>query len=131
MGVSWTIWPLDDEIRPVLDDMGIDYPDAPSRWPTGAELKATLAALSGFEIEAADNGPGGPFSATLYRDETHWALLQVSDFAGDHLAVQPCFEKGHEAVIRPFIARLAIACGPLVAIVNGEEFEVILAASPA
>lgn len=128
MGVSWTIWPLDDEMRPVLDDMGIDYPDAPSRWPTGSEVKETLAKMAGYEVETADNGPGGPFSASLYRGETHWALLQVSDYAGDHLAVKPCFEKGHEDTIRPFIAKLAAACGPLVVIVNGEEFEVILAA---
>ena len=58
MGVIWTVWPLDDEMRDWLVEEGVEVPDADSRFPTGSEIKQTLAE-SGLKIDIYDNGPQG------------------------------------------------------------------------
>jgi hypothetical protein len=65
MGVMWTVWPLDENMKNWLDECAVDYPDSISRFPTGAEIKKAISSLDDFNIKIIDNGIGGPWQASV------------------------------------------------------------------
>jgi hypothetical protein len=126
MGVLWTVWPLDDGMREWLNELSVDYPDSPSRFPTGMEIKVALAALDGYDIRITDNGLGATWQASIVHksggDAGPWTLLSVNSYSGDELPQELAFEKGWESLITEILKHLSIECGPLVLIadVGGE-----------
>lgn len=128
MGVLWTVWPLDEQMQAWLGEQGIEFPDKPSRFPTGGEIKAVLEAFPGA-AEITDNGIGGAYSAFLTlgaADDEMWTLLQITSFTGDEEPQELWFEKGHEQLIADVLRKLTPACGPLVLIADvGDPPQVI------
>jgi len=103
-----------------LDEQEVAYPLTPSRFPTGAEIKAIVSELKGHSVKVRDNGLHAQWQAliTPKDDEVdpEWALLTVSDFSGEDLPQQLYFEKGHECLVIEILQRLTPSCGPLVLI---------------
>lgn len=120
MGVLWTVWPTDTQMKVWLDEQGIAHPDACSRFPTGCEIKAVLSKLQGFNVEIRDNGIGGSWQAwitsALSGDAAEWTLLNISEYSGDQEEQRLSFEKGSESLIRRVLGELAKSTGPLVLI---------------
>jgi hypothetical protein len=120
MGILWTVWPLDDDMSSWLDDQEVAYPRAPSRFPTGAEIKAVTSGLRAHNVKVNDNGLHAPWQALITQKgdatDPEWAVLTVSDYSGDDLPQQLYFEKGHESLIIEILKRLVSSCGPLVLI---------------
>jgi len=132
MGNMWIVWPLDDQMTNYLDSLDIDYPKVRSRFPTGLEIKNTLSALRGYEVEITDNGLSATWQAMIIRSgidpEPEWALLNISRYTGDGLEQELIFEKGHETLIKHVLRLLVPQSGPLVLVCDaGGEPEVILA----
>lgn len=120
MGVLWTVWPLDEQMTAWLDDQGIAYPTQPSRFPTGAEIRAVLSSFPG-NVEVTENGDGGPYSAYVTQgmgEAERWTLLQVTEFTGNSHPQELWFEKGDEELIKDLLQRLTRACGPLALIAD-------------
>lgn len=120
MGILWTVWPLDDDMCQWLDEQEVAYPPTPSRFPTGAEIKAIVSGLKGHSVKVNDNGLHASWQALITPKDDgvdpEWAVLTVSDFSGDDLPQQLYFEKGHERLIIEILQRLTTSCGPLVLI---------------
>jgi len=132
MGVNWAVQPLDDEMKSYLDETGIDYPNNPSRLPTGREIKEVVAALSGFNVEISDNGVGDFWQAQIVskRDPEEYALLNIEKYSGDDQEQELWFEKGSEDVIISILKKLSKMSGPLVLIPDtGDEPTVISTAT--
>jgi hypothetical protein len=125
MGVLWTVWPLDNEMRQWLDETGVPYPAKASRFPTGAEIKAALDDLTEHQVEITDNGIGGSWQAFVTHkcgpDEHEWTLLNVSEFSGDEHPQKLWFEKGWPSLIVLILERLTPKSGPLVLIPDTGE----------
>jgi hypothetical protein len=120
MGVLWTVWPLDAEIKSWLDEMAVAYPNAASRFPTGAEIKTVLEGLLDYDVEITDNGIGACWQAMITHknggDKGPWTLLNISKYSGDNELQELWFEKGWEELIQDILKNLSSACGPLVLI---------------
>ena len=130
MGVLWTVWPLDDEMTSWLDEIGVAYSDAASRFPTGAEIKRAVNSLTDYDIKITDNGTGAFWQAFVEHkeggDKGPWALLNIKEYSGDDEEQELWFEKGSEELIRLILRDLSKACGPLVLIPDtGDEPSVI------
>ncbi|MGN6817239.1 MAG: hypothetical protein ACTHJR_01050 [Sphingomonas sp.] len=120
MGVLWTVWPLDEQMRTWLDEQGVAFPDKASRFPTGGEIKAMIAGFHGT-ADVTDNGIGHPYSAFLTIgavDSELWTLLQITSFTGDDEPQELWFEKGHEQLIIDILRKLTPASGPLALIAD-------------
>ena len=124
MGTSWTVWPLSEEMANWLDDTGTPYPSAPSRFPTGKEIKAVLGDLHDFDIRINDNGIGRTWQAHVTSkaggDVGEWTLLNVLEYTGDDEEQQLYFEKGWESLITRILRDLTARCGPLVLIADSD-----------
>jgi len=120
MGVFWTVWPLDEDVRRWLTEIQVPFPDQVSRFPVGGEIKRALTDLPGYQVEITDNGIGASWQALITSesgaDEGPWTLLNVSEYTGDELPQKLWFEKGWESLITTILERLVPACGPLVLI---------------
>ncbi len=129
MGVLWTTYPLDDEMKEWLDSMEVGYPNSTSRFPTGAEIKDAIANLSGVKVRVTDNGIGGSWQAWIESEtapEEFWTLLNITNYSGDEEQQEPWFEKGHEQLIKEVLVEICRRCGPLVLIPDtGDTPEVI------
>jgi hypothetical protein len=120
MGVLWTVWPLDDEMKSWLDEMEVEYPLNPSRFPTGAEIKEVLSGLDEYDVEINDNGPDSAWQAMIAHkkdgEKGPWTLLNINEYTGDAEQQELWFEKGWPELIELVLGRLAAKCGPLVLI---------------
>ncbi len=129
MGILWTTYPLSDEMKEWLDSEGVAYPDAPSRFPTGFEVKDALQQLDNLSIKITDNGLGKHWFAWIEsrtEPEEFWTLLTISAYTGDNEPQEIWFEKGHEDLIKTVLRCICAKCGPLVLIADvGSEPEVI------
>jgi len=133
MGILWTVWPLDDEMKSWLDETGVDYPKEPSRFPTGREIKEVIAGLQEFDIKINDNGIGSPWQASIVSksggDSGEWTLLNIQEYSGDDEQQKLWFEKGWESLIASILREITKSCGPLVLIADcGGEPQVIFTA---
>ena len=127
MGVMWTVWPLDRDMRNYMASEGIEFPDLPSRFPTGRETRSAVAALSGYVVESREPKVGKSWQAIIRTedwDEDRWAILEVSEYSGDCEEQKIRFEKGRLAVMFPLLQTLAKSTGPLLLIPDdaGEMF---------
>ncbi len=131
MGILWTTYPLTDEMKEWLDSEGVEYPNTPSRFPTGSEIRNALKQLQGLNVEITDNGIGGPWQAWIEsksEPEEFWTLLNISVYSGDDEPQEIWFEKGNESTIKSVLQSICSNCGPLVLIADvGGEPEVIYA----
>lgn len=121
MGILWTVWPLDDDMKSYLDEEGINHPEAPSRFPTGHEIKEALKNIEGYNISYYDNGVGQSWQASIEsatNPEDSWTLLNVSEYSGDNEPQQLWFEKGDENLIKLILRSLSLNCGPLTLIAD-------------
>jgi hypothetical protein len=127
MGILWTVWPLDDQMRTWLDETGVGYPDKPSRFPTGAEIKAALSRLGDLSVNICDKGLNTTWQASIEskesRDTGPWTLLTINNFSGDDLPQEVCFEKGWESLIKRVLGEFAQSCGPLVLLADTGDGE--------
>ena len=117
MGVLWTTYPLDDEMKGWLDSQDVWYPDSPSRFPTGNEIKEALAGLPGVDVQITDNGVGASWQAWIISDtspEEMWTLLNISRYSGDDEPQELWFEKGHEQLIKTVLNEICKTSGPIV-----------------
>ena len=133
MGILWTVWPLDDQMRDWLDELDVSYPDAESRFPTGSEIKGAVAALSNeYNIVYTDNGVGGPWQAAFSSmddpERGPWALLNVQEYKGDGEINRFGFEKGWESLNIEIVRAIAQSCGPLVLIDDAGHEPTVVAA---
>ena len=132
MGVLWTVRPLIDEIKSYLDETGIDYPNNPSRLPTGREINDVVVALLAFDVKINNNGVGSSWQAHIVsrRNQDEYALLNIEEYTGDDQEQELWFEKGSEKVIRLILQKLSNKAGPLVLIPDtGDEPTVISTAT--
>jgi len=132
MGIMWVVWPLDGDMTSYLDSQEIDYPEVPSRFPTGREIQEALQHLNGYDVEINDNGLSATWQAMITQSgevaEPEWALLNISCHSGDDQPQKLIFEKGYEELIKKVLRLLVPRCGPLVLIDDaGGEPQVILA----
>ena len=122
MGILWTVWPLDDKMKAWLDESGVDYPDQPSRFPTGHEIKRVVTSLETFDVKINDNGLGRTWQANIVAkgggDTGEWTLLNVTRYSGDEQEQQLWFEKGWEPLIKRILRELTASTGPLVLIAD-------------
>lgn len=120
MGVLWTVWPLNEEMKSWLDESGVPYPKLPSRWPKGSEIKEVVASLDDFDIQVNDNGIGAAWQASIVAkkggDSGEWTLLNIREYTGDDKEQELCFEKGWESLITKVLELLTVHSGPLVLI---------------
>jgi hypothetical protein len=131
VGILWTVWPLNDDMRKWLDEQDIAYPVGPSRFPTGAEIKLALAMLSNYDVKVTDNGPGAYWQASIvHKDGGHngpWTLLNISNYSGDDMQQELSFEKGWESLITEILQHLSVTCGPLVLIADTGGEPIVIA----
>ena len=130
MGILWTVWPLNEEMKSWLSETGVDYPDVESRFPTGHEIKTALDELAEYDIRINDNGVGEPWQATIIAKEgtgeKEWTLLNITEYSGDTEPQELWFEKGWESLIKHVLHVLSAYCGPLVLMADtGGDPEVI------
>lgn len=130
MGVMWTVWPLDKNMKDWLDECAVDYPNSTSRFPTGGEIKSAISSLGECNVKIVDNGIGGPWQASIVSGQGgetgEWALLNITKYTGDEQTQELYFEKGWESLIKRILRTLAEAAGPLVLISDaGDAPEVI------
>jgi hypothetical protein len=120
MGMLWTVWPLDYQMKAWLQELEVPHPNVTSRFPTGREIQTVLSQLHGFNVEIRENGIGSAWQASVVSvhggDNGGWALLNVNEYPGDHEEQQLWFEKGWESVIKIILRQLANVVGPLVLI---------------
>jgi hypothetical protein len=130
MGVLWTVWPLDSEMRQWLDELGIPFPAKASRFPTGTEIKAVINGLAEHQVEITDNGTGKPWQAFVTHrrgaDGHGWTLLNISEYSGDDQPQNLWFEKGWPPLIVLTLERLTPQCGPLVLIPDTGEAPTVI-----
>ncbi len=110
--------------------MNISWPDLPSRFPTGSEIKKVIGELMGYEIKINDNGVGWIWQASIVHkcggDNGPWAHLNISEYSGDEEQQKLWFEKGSPELNEEILRRLGKMCGPLVLIPDtGEKPQVI------
>jgi len=115
MGVLYTVWPLDSQMKEWLTSEGIEFPEAPSRWPTKAEVRNVLGSLSGFNVRYTDNGPNARWDATIESPEveTLWTLLHADPEDTSDSSTHVGFEKGEPALIIAILRDLSSSTGPL------------------
>lgn len=122
------VWPLDDEMRAYLDDMGVDVPDVPSRWPTAREVFNVVETLEGYEAKLGSPRIGQCWQAFIQsktEPEVEWTLVNM-DYEGDDSDGKLWFEKVSEALNKQILARLAKTSGPLVLLADvGGDPEII------
>lgn len=117
MGVFYYIEPFNDEMAPLLEEMGAAVPgsDKQSRNPTLREVRAACTALRGFKTE---------FNVTR---KSRWqaviedwkgeegTILNVKKYKGaEDKPISIFFEKGPPSLILEIVKGLARHCGPLV-----------------
>ena len=131
MGVLWTVWPLDEQMRNWLEEQSIAYPNVPSRFPTGAEIKKALGSLNGYNIAITDNGLGASWQASIVHtsggDKGPWTQLNISHYSGEELPQELWFEKGWESLIKEILQQLTLACGPLTLMADTGVEPVVIA----
>jgi hypothetical protein len=114
-------------MRAWLDENGVGYPDKPSRFPTGNEIKAALSRLGDLSVSICDNGPNATWQASIESgdsgDSGPWTLLTINNFTGDDLPQELCFEKGWEGLIKRVLGEFARSCGPLVLLADTGDGE--------
>jgi hypothetical protein len=114
-------------MRTWLDESGVGYPDKPSRFPTGNEIKAALSRLGDLSVSVNDNGPNKTWQAFIEsrdsRDDGPWTLLTIDNFTGDDLPQKVWFEKGWESLIKRVLGEFAQSCGPLVLLADTGDGE--------
>ncbi len=122
MGVLWTVWPLDEQMKSWLDETGVSYPNLSSRWPKGSEIKTVVASLGNFDVKVNDNGIGATWQASIVAkeggDSGEWTLLNISKYSGDEEEQELWFEKGWESLITRILTQLTAYSGPLVLIAD-------------
>ncbi|MDR6384005.1 hypothetical protein [Paraburkholderia caribensis] len=120
MGILWTVWPLDSQMKAWLQELEVPHPNVSSRFPTGCEIKTVLSQLHRFNVEIRDNGIGGAWLASIVSvlggDKGEWTLLNINEYSGDHEQQQLWFEKGWESLIKSVLCHLTRDTGPLVLI---------------
>ena len=125
------MWPLDDQMCAWLDEQQIAYPKAPSRFPTGAEIKRVINSLNGYNVEVNDNGVGASWQASIVHesggDSGPWTLLNISTYSGDAEPQQLWFEKGWESLVTEILQKLTNACGPLALIADSGDKPTVIA----
>jgi hypothetical protein len=129
MGILWTVWPTDDQMKEWLDSEGVEYPKSVSRFPKGIEVKEVLNNLEGYTVQIFDNGIGNTWQADIHstaKPEEIWTLLNISEYSGDDEPQEIWFEKGHEELIKLVLKKISEICGPQVLIADaGGEPQVI------
>lgn len=115
MGVLYSAFPIDDDVREWLTEEGIPTPVIDGRAPTPNELKTALDTL---EDEAVSyNISEGVWQAQI-EDATSpatgpWTMINVLQFSD---ADEPCefyFAKGWPELIIKVVHRIAQICGPI------------------
>lgn len=116
MGVLYTVWPLDSQMKEWLTSQGIEFPDVASRWPVKHEVRATLSALSGFNVKYTENGQNERWDATVEAPDIEdlWTLLHANPEAESDGTTHIDFEKGEPALIIAILRDLSTTTGPLV-----------------
>ncbi len=123
MGVLYTVWNLNAEMRGYLDDLGVSYPMGElSRKPLLAEIVSTLEELSQYESTITDNGVGNRWGASI-RDRNpdaggRWTQLSISKLAPLDQPQDIVFEKGWPELIVHCLCQLTSQCGALVLIAD-------------
>ncbi|MFZ6876428.1 hypothetical protein ACO0LF_30620 [Undibacterium sp. Di27W] len=130
MGILWTVWPLDEQMKSWLVETGIDYPDTKSRFPTGIEIKSALSQLKNYDVNITDNGIGHTWQAMINKKEeameSEWTVLNISEYSGDEHPQKLWFEKGWESLIHQILHNIVPYCGPLVLIADSGDDPVII-----
>jgi len=129
MGVLWTTYPLDEEMKEWLSSEGVEFPVVESRFPTGAEVKDALNDIGGVKFQITDNGIGHSWQAWIESEsdpKEFWTLLNISKYTGDNEPQEIWFEKGHEVLIKTVLKSICSKCGALVLMPDtGDTPEVI------
>jgi hypothetical protein len=131
MGVLYSVFPLDDQLRNYLDSEGISFPDSvpAGRHPKPGEIKAVLGALEGYEIEYSGGGLGEIWQAFVghaSEPDREWTLVNVLDYAGDDVPRSLHFEKGWPELIVRILVGLSRSCGTLVLVPDTGETPLIV-----
>ena len=132
MGVLWSVFPLDHRVRQWLDELEVPYPDKPSRYPTGAEVKAVLRSLNSYKVEITERGVGRDWNASINwaadAGKGPWASLRIIEYSGDDLPQEIWFSGGWSEPMTEILRGLSVTCGPLILVpTTGELPEVITA----
>jgi hypothetical protein len=134
MGVIYIVHPLDDDVRPWLDEQGVPYPElsGPSRHPTPAEVRTSMEALDGYTVDVNSSDVGGLWQADIYHTEDPesggWTLANVLNYAGDHEPTSLGFEKGWPELIVKILVPITEFTGPLILIPDTGEAPVVISA---
>lgn len=130
MSVLWTVRPVDEAMRNWLDELDVAYPNKASRFPTGIEIKAILAALSDYDVSINDLGIGAPWQAAIVHKSGDrvgpWTTLNIVSYTGDELPQQLSFARGSEKLVTETLQRLSKKCGPLVLIADRDSAPMVI-----
>ncbi|MCA8912790.1 MAG: hypothetical protein KDB82_13890 [Planctomycetes bacterium] len=128
MGVLYQVAPLNDEIRPWLDDFEIDHGSLPDgRHPTGEIVAAAVLALARDDIEENAGEEGVQYAigmANVEGETGDWALCEVR--AGSPTSIS--FEKGSPELNATIVKEIARHCGPMVLIPDTGEAPAVITA---
>jgi len=116
MGILYTVWPLDSQMKEWLTSQGIAFPEGSSRWPTKQEIRNALGSLRGFKVRYTENGPNARWDATIESPDVEdlWTLLHANPEAASDSTTHIDFEKGEPGLIVAILRDLSSATGPLV-----------------
>ncbi|MBW4619144.1 MAG: hypothetical protein KME17_07265 [Cyanosarcina radialis HA8281-LM2] len=133
MGVIWTVFLLDEQMKDWLDEIGVGYPNAFSKFPTGREVKEVLPALSDFDVEVDDNGVGASWQASIVSksggDSGEWTVLNITEYSGDDKQQKIWFAKGSRNLIALILKELSNQVGPLVLIPDTGDNPLVISAT--
>jgi hypothetical protein len=115
MGVMYSVFPVDDQVRRWLVDEGISAPNSNGRAPTPNEIKAALETL---DDQAVSYNIGHGVWQARIDDVTSpetgpWTLLNVSEFTDVDAPCRFYFEKGWPELIVKVAHRIARISGPV------------------
>ena len=115
MGVLYSAFPVDKEVREWLTEEGIPTPASEGRSPTPDQLATALNTLDDQNVEF--NIGSGVWHAYISDpdspDTGAWTLLNVMDYTEPD---EPCtfyFEKGSPELIVKVVHRIAQQCGAI------------------
>lgn len=116
MGVLYSAFPLDGEVREWLREEGVTAPEVNGCAPTPNEIRAALDTLDHQTVSY--NISEGVWQAQIddaaSPEEGPWTMINVLEFSD---ADEPCqfyFEKGWPELIVMIAHRIAQLCGPIV-----------------
>lgn len=117
MGVLYSAFPVNRDIRAWLADMELPVPESDGHTPTPSQLVTALKTLINHKIEF--NVGAGVWQAYISDSETGaWTVLNILDYTESDEPCEFYFAKGYPVLVIKIIHRISQDCGPIAVVPN-------------